>query len=59
MIDKYNISINHKETKEIEYKLWLDEGFWCKYEYDTEYRIIYIENSGGYSNSYIADDRTN
>ena len=44
MIEKYNITINHKETKEIEYKLWLDEDFWCKYEYDTEYKIIYIEN---------------
>ena len=48
MIDKYNISIEDKLTKKIEYLLYLDDGFWHKNEYNSRGNRIYSESSGGF-----------
>jgi hypothetical protein len=40
MIDKYNIPLESKNTKVIEYNLWLDSGFWTKSEYNSIGTII-------------------
>ena len=48
MIDKLNISIEDKNTKKIEYKLYSDDGGWVKSEYDSNQNMIYNENSDGY-----------
>ena len=48
MIDKVNISIENKLTNKIKYWLDLDEGFWCKIEYDDRGKETYFEESDGY-----------
>ncbi len=50
MIDKYNISIEDKNTKKIEYNLWLDEGYWRKSEFDSKGNNIYTHYN---DNSWI------
>jgi hypothetical protein len=55
MINKSNIRIQNKDTKKIRYKLYLDDGWWSKKEYDTRGNKIYYENSVGYSNKYEYD----
>jgi len=49
MIEKSNITIENKDTKEIKYKLWLDDsGYWIKREFDSRGNQTYFEDSGGY-----------
>ncbi len=45
MIEKSNIKIHNKLTKEIFYKLNLDLGYWFKYEYDMRGNVIYHEDN--------------
>ena len=45
MIDKYNIPLENKLTKEIIYYLNLDSGYWDKAEYNSrgnEIEYVYI-----------------
>lgn len=44
MIEKTNISIQDKLTKKINYYLNLDEGYWCKWEHNSEGKTLYYEN---------------
>jgi hypothetical protein len=53
MIEKLNILIQNKDTKKIEYNLWLDEGYWTKSEYNSRGNEIYFKNSRGYSANTI------
>ncbi len=48
MIDKLNIPLQNKDTKKIEYNLWLDEGYWDKYEYNSRGNQIYFEDSNDF-----------
>jgi len=48
MIDKYNITIENKETKIIYYTLNLDLNYWYKSEYDDESNQISFETKDGY-----------
>ncbi len=41
MIDKTNIKILNKNTKEITYTLFLDRGYWWKSEFNSEGNLIY------------------
>lgn len=59
MIEKYNIKIESKQTKKIKYELWLDEGFWRNFEYDSKGNIIYFENSEGNWVKTEYDDENN
>ena len=52
MIDKYNIPIHNKLTKEIKLTFSLDNGYWDNFEYDNSGKLMYFENSNG----YISDD---
>ena len=45
MIDKYNIPIEDKDTKEIKYKLNLGDGYWWKSEHNDEGNLIYYVSS--------------
>ena len=53
MKDKYNIKIQNKLTKKIDYYLNLEVGYWVKGEYDSSGNEIYFETSKG----IIKDDR--
>jgi hypothetical protein len=48
MVEKTNIKIENKLTKKIYYKLYLDEDFWYKEEFDTRGNVIYFKDSSGY-----------
>ena len=48
MIDKLNIPIRNKLSNSIEYTLYLDEDYWCKYELDPRGNELYFKNSNGY-----------
>jgi hypothetical protein len=48
MIEKLNIKIDSKNTNKIIYILNLGRDYWRKREYDTEGKLIYSENSGGF-----------
>ena len=48
MIDKLNIPLGNKNTKKIEYTLYLDGGTWYKTEYNSEGREICYESSLSY-----------
>jgi hypothetical protein len=52
MVDKLNISIEDKDTKEIKYILNLDEDWWLKTEYNSDGNIIYFGDSYGYWYKY-------
>ncbi len=47
MIEKLNIPIGNKLTKEISYRLSLEGGGWYKAEFDNKYNLIYYENGAG------------
>ncbi len=49
IIEKNNIPLENKDTKKIEYTLWLDEGVWSKIEYNAEGKTIYYEDRGYWS----------
>jgi hypothetical protein len=62
MIEKYNIPIEDKLTKKIEYTLSLDINFWYKIEYDSRGKEIYFGDNRGFSvktehTNLIMDDR--
>ncbi len=59
MIDKLNIPLENKDTKKIEYTLWLDEGYWSKIEYNAEGNLIYSETSEGYWSKQEYDNEGN
>ncbi len=56
MIEKLNISIEDKQTKEIRYHLNLDSGYWTKSEYDSRGNITYYENITGFWFKYEYDN---
>ena len=45
MIDKYNIPIQDKNTKIIDYTLYLDSEWWYKSEYDSRGNLTYYVSS--------------
>jgi len=52
MIEQTNITIENKLTKKIEYKFYLDEGYWYKAEYNSRGHLIYDEDDSGYWSKY-------
>ncbi len=48
MIEKLNIPIRNKLSRQIKYILYLHNEFWCKREYDSEGNQIYYEDNTGY-----------
>jgi len=59
MIDKYNIKIQNKNTKKIEYILSLDDYWWFKSEFDSRGKDTYYEDSEGGWNKSEYDDEGN
>lgn len=48
MIDKLNIPIENKLTKEIKCYFNLDNDYWCKWEHNSEGKTLYYEDDTGY-----------
>ena len=48
MIEKTNIIIQSKLTKKIKYYFELDNGYWCKQEYNSRGNETYFEVSDGW-----------
>ena len=57
MIEQTNIKIHNNLTKKVECTLYLDEGYYYKYEYDSRGNQIYYETSDGYWSKTEYDSR--